>query len=111
MSAAIRERFERHRPLQLVAQQRIVRPPKFGRDRIRVLANQDVIFDRVCLQAQAHTVALYRGPDGLTLAELISYCTSRLGVTKNQALRAVRRLRDCGAVRFALPKAGENRVG
>ncbi|MBV8405455.1 MAG: hypothetical protein JO203_14805 [Gammaproteobacteria bacterium] len=70
-------------------------------DRIRVLADPRVRFDRISPVQLVHTVSLYRGTCGASLSDLVRYCGGQ-GLTAEQTIRAARELRDRGLARFTL---------
>ena len=71
-------------------------------DRLHVLANPQAQIDRISSAQQlVHLVSLYRGPRGVSLSELVRYCSGK-GLSEEQTLRAARELRDRGLARFTL---------
>ena len=75
-------------------------------DRIHVLADPRATFDRITPARLVHLVSLYRGSRGVSLSDLVRYCSGE-GLSAEQTIRAARELRDRGLARFTLTEGAE----
>ena len=75
-------------------------------DRIHVLADPRAKFDRITPARLVHLVSLYRGSRGVSLSDLVRYCSGE-GLSAEQTIRAARELRDRGLARFTLVEGAE----